>query len=250
MKKALWAGLIIVLAGGAVITATAIDGKKSEPTEATVQAQDAEAATEQSPAENTEAAGTSGDEAAKEPTGSVGAPTVEPVTYGNTDAPIIIEEFASFTCPHCAHFHKETLPQLSEEFLDKGNVQLHMYSFVRNEQDLRATQLIYCVKGNEARQRFVKAVLQAQDQWAFSTDFLNNLRVMAQVGGISNEEFDKCIADKATEDKILKNREYAIALGIASTPFFVIGKEEIKGARDIETFRTAIEDATKNKAGK
>lgn len=122
-------------------------------------------------------------------------------------------------------------------------MQLHFYSYVRNEQDLRATQLIYCVEGNEARQRFVKAVLAAQEQWAFSGDFLNNLRTMAQVGGISNEQFDKCMADKATEDKILLNREYASSLGINSTPFFVIGKEEIKGARDLETFRAAIEKA-------
>lgn len=101
MKKAVWAA-IILLAGGAVITATAIDGKKTTDKPAAEKIAKAEPA-------KTEASSAA----------AVGAPTVEPVTYGNPEAPLVIEEFASFTCPHCAHFHKETLPEMKKEFLRK-----------------------------------------------------------------------------------------------------------------------------------
>ena len=243
MKKAVWAGIIVLL-GGAVITAMAIDGKKQESGEApAVQEEAPAAAVEEAAAPAEEQAHPH--ESQAEQGGVIGAPTIEPVIYGKPDAPLIIEEFASFTCPHCAHFHRDTLPELEKAFLDKGIAQLQMYSYARNEQDLRASQLAYCVEGNEARKRFIKAIFQAQEQWAFSNDFVGNLRVMAQVGGVSNEQFDACMADKELEEKILRNRDYASGLGINSTPFFVIGKEEIKGARDLETFKAAIEAAQK-----
>lgn len=241
MKKLAWIGVIILLAGGAVATAmnkqSSMEDTASKNTEAT--------STQETAPEKAAESTTSDKAKAKSPV--VTAATIEPVLFGSADAPVVIEEFASLTCSHCAHFHSEILPQLEKDFLKEGRAQLRWNSFVRNEQDLRATQLIYCAEGNTKRQQFVKAILQAQEQWAFSTDFVNNLRVMAQVGGVSNEQFDKCMADKALEDKLIANRDYPIGLGLDSTPFFAIGKESIKGAREIGLFKAAIEDAEKKK---
>jgi protein-disulfide isomerase len=237
MKKAIWAGLIVLLAGGAFMAATAIDKKPKAETTTNVAAEQPtpEAARAGSPFKNPEDA--------KKAAEKVTEPTVPAITYGNADAPLVMKEFASFTCSHCAHFHSDTLPDLIAKYIDTDKVQLHLNSFIRNEQDLRATQLVYCVEGNEKRQNFVKAILKAQDQWAFDADFLKNLRVLAQVGGVSNEQFDQCIADKALEEKIIKNREYAIGSGVNSTPFFVLDGETVTGARDIDTFSTAIDAA-------
>ena len=46
------------------------------------------------------------------------------MTLGNPDAPVKIVEYASFTCPHCATFHLDVLPNIKEKYLDKGLVQL------------------------------------------------------------------------------------------------------------------------------
>ncbi len=166
---------------------------------------------------------------------------IAPVIYGDTTASVIIEEFASFTCSHCAHFHKEILPQLQQKYLNNGKAQLHMYSFIRNAADLRASMLIQCLSDNDKRQKFVKALLQSQEQWAYSPDFVNNLRVIAQVGGVSNSEFDTCINNKELEDALLKSREIFInERDIKSTPFFVIGKYSIKGVQPISAFDDAI----------
>lgn len=241
MKKSVWAGLAVLLAGGAFMAATAVDKKAEPAVEKTAEAP-APQATEKpsgSPFKNPADA--------KKAAAKVTEPTIEPVLLGKADAPIVMEEFASLTCSHCAHFHKDTLPELTKKYLDTGKVQLHWNSFVRNEQDMRATMLIYCVKENDKRQGFIKALLDAQDQWAFDADFLKNLRVMAQVGGVSNEQFDACMADKGLEEKLLKNREYGIGLGVSSTPYFVIGKDKtaVTGARDIKDFSEAIEAEAK-----
>jgi len=41
---------------------------------------------------------------------------------GNSDAKVTIVEYASFTCPYCATFHKEIFPQLKEQYIDTGKV--------------------------------------------------------------------------------------------------------------------------------
>lgn len=37
---------------------------------------------------------------------------LEEMTFGNPNAPNVIVEYASMTCPHCAEFHEKLLPAL------------------------------------------------------------------------------------------------------------------------------------------
>ncbi|MCB1473306.1 MAG: thioredoxin domain-containing protein, partial [Rhodobiaceae bacterium] len=46
------------------------------------------------------------------------------MVMGKDDAPVTIYEYASMTCGHCAHFHKDTLPELKKEYIDTGKVKL------------------------------------------------------------------------------------------------------------------------------
>ena len=41
---------------------------------------------------------------------------------GSPTAPITIEVFSDFTCPHCRHFHEEELPALMRDYVVKGKV--------------------------------------------------------------------------------------------------------------------------------
>ena len=48
------------------------------------------------------------------------APTPQDRILGKADASITIVEYASLTCPHCAHFEKDVLPKLKEKWIDTG----------------------------------------------------------------------------------------------------------------------------------
>ena len=43
---------------------------------------------------------------------------------GDPNAPVTIVEYASLTCPHCAAFHTEILPEVKKQLLDTGKARL------------------------------------------------------------------------------------------------------------------------------
>ena len=54
--------------------------------------------------------------------GGLGTGVYDDDTYqGVSDAPIVLIEYASLTCPHCAAFHEEGYPEL-KEYIDAGQL--------------------------------------------------------------------------------------------------------------------------------
>src|SRR5579863_10173378 len=43
---------------------------------------------------------------------------------GRKNAPIVIEVFTDFQCPHCREFYLQTLTKVMEDYCDKGKVYL------------------------------------------------------------------------------------------------------------------------------
>lgn len=46
------------------------------------------------------------------------------IALGNNTAPIIMEVYSDFQCPHCKHFHEEMLPQVIRDYVNAGKVYL------------------------------------------------------------------------------------------------------------------------------
>src|SRR5262245_48094486 len=51
------------------------------------------------------------------------------MSLGDEKAPITIIEYASMTCPHCAHFHETTFPELKKKYIDTGKVRFIFREF-------------------------------------------------------------------------------------------------------------------------
>src|SRR5881275_249771 len=63
---------------------------------------------------------------------------------GNPDAPITIVEYASLTCPHCAHFTNDVLPELKKKWIDTGKAKLVLRDYPLDEPALRAAMIARC----------------------------------------------------------------------------------------------------------
>lgn len=168
------------------------------------------------------------------------APQADDIVEGQATAPVTIVEYASLSCPHCAHFYEKELPDIKKELIDTGKAKLVYRHFPHNEPGFRAAQLVNCADAKQ-RPAFIKALYDAQDNWAFSDDFLKKLKPIVSIGGIDSAAFDSCIANKDGENRILESRKQATEIGqIESVPSFFINGKLLKESPNLEHFRAAI----------
>ncbi|MEJ2016678.1 MAG: thioredoxin domain-containing protein [Limibacillus sp.] len=69
---------------------------------------------------------------------------------GDPEAPVTILEYSSLTCPHCASFHTQTLPQVKEEWIDTGKAKLVYRHFPLDRLALYAAMTASCLPTDRA----------------------------------------------------------------------------------------------------
>ena len=163
---------------------------------------------------------------------------------GKPDAPITIVEYASLTCPHCAHFQAEVLPEIKKQWIDTGKAKLVLRDFPLDEEALRAAMIARCAP--PARYyAFADTFFAAQDKWVRERDYQGALAKLARLGGMGKEEFDACLRNKQLEDSIVESRFVASkTLDVNSTPTFFINGNKFTGAPTAQDFAANLESAT------
>lgn len=159
---------------------------------------------------------------------------------GDPDAPVTIIEYSSLTCPHCAQFHAEVLPELRERYIETGKVRLVYRDFPLDQRSLAAAALGQCVApGNYFG--FLDVMFETQENWA-RAESLEPLMRLGRLAGMSEEQMNACLQDEELIDGILQKRlEGQQEYDISSTPTFIIGGESYAGSRPVEEFVDLIE---------
>ena len=150
---------------------------------------------------------------------------VPEMSLGNPDARVTVIEYSSFTCPHCATFHRNVLPQLKAEFVDTGQVHWIYREVFFDRFGLWAAMLARC--GDDSRFfPMVDLLYENQREWAASNDpagVVDNLMRLGRRTGLSNEQMDACLQDaEQAQAMVAAYQHHATEHGINSTPSFVI----------------------------
>jgi protein-disulfide isomerase len=178
------------------------------------------------------------------------AGSLEIKALGNPDAPVVMQEFSSFTCGHCGIFHKTTFKKLEQEFIDTGKLYYIYNDFPLNKPALDGALLSRCMADSRFWS-FLNLLFSTQRDWLFGEkDYLRKLKQNAKLAGLTETEIDNCLADKEKQEAIAGNMEDAIArYDIDATPTFIIGEngEKLIGNQPYEAFKTAIEKKLKEK---
>lgn len=169
-----------------------------------------------------------------------------PRSIGNPSAPVKITEFASLTCSHCGAFHRETFDKFITEFVDTGKVQMTFKEFPLNQPALDASQILRCMP-EDKYVSFMSLLFQEQDKWAFANNYLDALRQNAKLAGMSDETFDKCLANNELKQAIVGDMAAATQkYKVESTPSFVFngGQKVLVGAQPITEFEKAVAEVS------
>lgn len=180
--------------------------------------------------------------AANPQTAQAAAPELaaDDMVLGSPDAKVTIMEYASLTCPHCMAFHNDTLPKIKAEFIDTGKAKLVFRDFPFDQAGLRAAMMARC-GGKEKFYGYIGVLFKNMESWTREQDWKAALARIGKLGGMSQEAFDKCLADTALESAILAKRlEAAQKFGVDSTPTFFVNGEKIGGAQPFDVFAAVI----------
>ena len=172
------------------------------------------------------------------------APLPGDFVMGKPTAPVVMIEYASLSCPHCAHFSNAVLPELQKKFIDTGEMRYILRQFPLNEPALKGAMLLDCVgeQNKDKYYTFAKVLFDAQSKWAFDSNYMTGLQTIAEVGGLSKDQFQHCVGDTSREVKVLKAKKLAAdELKLPHTPYIYIAGEVYEGDRSIEAMSAFID---------
>lgn len=143
---------------------------------------------------------------------------------GKPDAPNILIDYASFTCPFCAQFYIAVLPVLRREWIDTGKLLVVHRHFPMDMVATRASQLTEC----GPRDRFfdrADRLFRNQVEWLSQGDpLVEMVRVLAPEG-VTQEQAEACFVDDRALDKVLADIQSGQGLGVRSTPALFINDQ-------------------------
>jgi protein-disulfide isomerase len=161
---------------------------------------------------------------------------------GKADAPVTIIEYASLTCPHCAHFAATTWPQIKKELIDTGKVRWVYRDFLWDGVALHAAMLARCMPADQFFQ-IIEVLFVSQDQWASAANPSAALSQIGRTAGLDQPTIDKCFTNDALKNKIVTRIQEGEKLyGIKSTPSFIINGKAESGDMDYDTFFNLVKD--------
>lgn len=172
-------------------------------------------------------------------------PRLSPRVIGNQNAPVLVQEWFSLTCTHCAHFATEEFPKIKEQFIDTGKIRYQFHDFPLDQVALIAAMISRSLP-EERYLPFISSLFSRQMQWAFSSgDPLEHLRQESALAGISSAEFDKISKDMAFGQALYqRTQQEEQTYSIKGTPYFRFNdKAYAQDPETVEKFAELVKNA-------
>lgn len=166
---------------------------------------------------------------------SNGAVSADDMVLGQANAPLTLIEYASSTCPHCAHFHETVWETLKTNYIDTGKVRFvyREYPTAPAPVAVAAFQVARC-GGASNEQYFTRlGEVYRQQHAMFATGTMEGVRAkLVEIGaaaGLTQDQVMQCITDEAGAERIRRvveagDRDFQIT----GTPTFVLNGRKVE----------------------
>jgi protein-disulfide isomerase len=184
------------------------------------------------------------------------APAPDDLSLGSPKAKIEIIEYASLSCPHCAHFNEAVFPALKAKYIDTGKVRYTLKEMLTEPANVAAAGFLLArCAGPDKYFAVVDQVFRSQPRWTQG----NVKPILVEIGaanGVDAAHFDACLQNQTAVDAVLgRAKRAADQDGVNSTPtLFINGKKIETVPLTPEELDATIAAATKasspNKGGR
>ena len=163
---------------------------------------------------------------------------------GNADAKIIIEEYASMSCGHCASFHNNDLKGIKKEYIDKGAAKLIFYDFPLDRGAMIGSMITQCMNDDQFYP-VLDRLFQKQAEWTRADDIMKSISEILQPLGLEKATILSCL-EETTENQerwksLLAGRKYAIDIkGVEATPTFFVNGKKFEGKFNLKNLKKVL----------
>ena len=169
----------------------------------------------------------------------------ENLIAGDKATPLMIYEFSSLGCTHCADFHLNMLPKLDKNYIKEGKLGVTFVHFPLDKRSMQAAMIAECLD-EEKKADFINLVFSKQREWVLAADATNYLTNYGIMSGLSAADVAHCLKNDDIAKEIIFNRQEAIdKLAIQGTPaFLVVGADKneiIYGVSNINELKAYLD---------
>lgn len=159
------------------------------------------------------------------PLGAQEAPLVENLVTGNPDSAVTLLEYASYTCPHCANFHRDVYSRIKPEYIDTGLIRFEFAEVYFDRYGLWASMLARCA-GPDRYFGISGILFEKQAEWAAGespSQVVENLKTIGRSAGLEDAAMDVCLKDQAMAEAMVAHFEEGMTRDqVEGTPTFFI----------------------------
>jgi protein-disulfide isomerase len=147
------------------------------------------------------------------------------MVLGSSDAPVVMVQYASLSCPYCRKFHLETFPTLKRELIDTGKLRYVLRAeFPIGKQAGLATIALRCAPAEKYFTLYDK-FMSGQASWVSQEVRPEPIFKIAAQVGMTQAQFDSCRQNRGMIAALNAIKERGRTLGVVGTPtFFLDGK--------------------------
>ena len=154
-------------------------------------------------------------------------------TLGNPKSKIVLIEYAAPSCPVCAAFNAQSFPSLKAKYIDSGKIFYAFRVFPLRPDDGSAEKIARCLPEDKYF-AFIDLLFKNQPKWDVEYSQVNpalatpegvhdGLVLLGRIAGMSKEQVDQCMVNKAEDDRINKvSAEAETRYSVNATPTFVL----------------------------
>jgi protein-disulfide isomerase len=161
---------------------------------------------------------------------------------GSATAPVVMVEYASATCHHCAEFHNTILPTIKSEFVDTGKVKLIFREFPLDQVAMAVFMLARCLP-EDRYFPVIEQIFAKQDIWTKGNKPAEAFKIM-ETEGMTKPQFDACLKRTDLAKSIYEFMQKSSSdFAIKGTPAIFINGKLLTGHKELASVKAAITQA-------
>ncbi len=160
---------------------------------------------------------------------------------GDESSPVTLVEFFDYNCPFCRK-GAATADALSAEYGIKLRVVSKHNPLPMHKNAAKTSEALLCAHEQSKFMELRKEVLG--ESWGKNS--VDDLKAVAKKVGLNEADFNACLDSGKMKTAVDEDMKMAAAIGVQSTPTFMINGSPVTGAQPIEAFKKVIDEKLSN----